>query len=80
MNGKVVVALPEYFEALTRGEGRTVQLTAKNGWSPLSVDGEVINNKFAVRADSGNPSQQFFWEVKAVRADVTPLVVEKNEK
>ncbi|MBI3428501.1 MAG: hypothetical protein HY050_00275 [Actinobacteria bacterium] len=79
-NGKAVVILPDYFEALTRKEGRTVQLTAKNGWSPLYVDGEVTGGRFTVKADSGNASQQFFWEVKAVRADVEPLVVEKKGK
>ncbi len=77
-NGTTTVLLPAYFEALTRKENRTVQLTAKNGWSPLYVDGEVVNGKFTVKADSGNPHQQFFWEVKAVRADVAPLVVEKD--
>ncbi len=77
-NGKTVILLPEYFEALTRYEGRTVQLTAKNGWSPLYVSGEVEIGRFVVKADSGNPSQQFYWEVKAIRADVEPLVVEKS--
>ncbi|MBI3955785.1 hypothetical protein HY339_00860 [Candidatus Gottesmanbacteria bacterium] len=76
--GKTVVVLPEYFEALTRKEGRTVQLTAKNGWSPLSVNGEVTGGRFTVKADSGNPGQEFYWEVKAVRSDVDPLVVEKS--
>lgn len=28
---------------------------------------------------SGNPTQRFYWEVKAVRADVAPLVVEKEK-
>jgi hypothetical protein len=41
------------------------------------VDSENFpNNKFSVcTTDSGNPSQEFYWEVKAIRADVKPLVV-----
>ena len=77
-DGKAVIVLPQYFEALTRKEGRTVQLTAKNGWSPLWVDGGIVNGRFTVGADSGKPDQEFYWEVKAVRADVEPLVVEKS--
>jgi hypothetical protein len=28
-------------------------------------------------AKDGNPTQRFYWEVKAIRADVPTLVVEK---
>ncbi len=42
-----------------------------------SWDG-VQGGRFTVRtASGGNPAQRFYWEVKAVRADVAPLQVEK---
>lgn len=76
-NGSAVVTLPEYFEALTRAEERTVQLTCENGWSPLYVDGAIAAGKFTVKtAPGGKNDQQFFWEVKAVRKDVAALDVE----
>ena len=83
-NGEVVIELPNYFEALTRKEGRTVLLT------PVFEGDEAISNlaasvvkdgKFSVRAiDSSNPSQKFYWEVKAIRSDMDPLVVEKPDQ
>ncbi|MBI5571100.1 MAG: hypothetical protein HY914_14240 [Desulfomonile tiedjei] len=77
-NGKVVIALPSYFEALARKEQRTVQLTPIDGWSPLYVEEKVQEGRFTVRtAKGGDPDQRFYWEVKAVRADVPSLVVEK---
>ncbi|MCD6412230.1 hypothetical protein J7K91_00920, partial [bacterium] len=76
-NGKAIIKLPDYFEALTRKEGRSVILTCKNGWSPLYIEGEIENGKFIVRTTkNGNPNQEFYWEVKAIRADVPPLKVE----
>lgn len=77
VNRTVTIELPSYFEALTRKEGKTVLLTARNGWSPLYVDGEVEDGRFVVQTtDQGNPGQEFYWEVKAVRADVKPLEVQ----
>lgn len=76
--GEAVITLPRYFEALTRQEQRTVQLTTLDGWSPLYVVGRVADGQFTVRTASGGSSmQRFYWEVKAVRADGDPLVVEK---
>jgi len=38
---------------------------------------EVQDGQFTVRkASKGNASQEFYWEVKAVRADVELLTVE----
>jgi hypothetical protein len=80
INGEATVTLPEYFEALTRLEGRTVQLTCKNGWSPLFIDGEIVNGKFKVRTTgNGNLNQVFHWEVKAIRSDLPALEVEKPD-
>jgi hypothetical protein len=79
--GVATVELPKYFEWLTSKEGRTVQVT------PLYEDKEpvvalaatpVAKGKFQVRAiGTGNPAQRFYWEVKAVRADVSPFVAER---
>ncbi|HSB70184.1 MAG TPA: hypothetical protein VLT62_12700 [Candidatus Methylomirabilis sp.] len=77
-NGEATVSLPPYFEALTLKERRTVQLTPLEGWAPLYVVAGVQNGQFTVRtAEKGNPAQRFYWEVKAVRADVQPLTAEK---
>ncbi len=76
--GEAQVVLPAYFEALTRKDERTVQLTPVGGWSPLYVMKGVEGGKFLVRAAAGgNPSQRFYWEVKAVRADLAPVEVER---
>jgi len=82
-SGKAVVILPDYFEALTRKEGRTVLLTPKFSSDSESISqlaaSSVREGRFAVRAiNSNNPNQKFYWEVKAVRNDVAPLVVEKK--
>lgn len=76
-NGEAAITLPEYFEALTRKENRTVQLTAlidrnSSKFAQLASTA-VVDGKFYVR--STTPSQKFYWEVKAVRADVAPLEV-----
>ena len=77
-NGKAIVKLPDYFESLTRKEGRTVLLTCKNGWSPLYVEGEIENGKFVVKTTKeGNLNQEFYWEVKGVRKDIPILIPEQ---
>ena len=80
-SGKAIIELPSYFEALTRKEGRTVLLTPKfDNSEPISslAASSVADGKFQVRAvDGNNTSQKFYWEVKAIRADVPPLEVEK---
>ena len=80
-NGEATVLLPDYFEALTRKENRTVLLTPKfkedAQVSMLAASG-VKDGKFTVRMiDRKNPSQRFYWEVKAVRSDVEILKVER---
>lgn len=82
-NGEAVVKLPGYFEPLTRLENRTVLLTPKldgeNAVSMLAAS-EVQKNMFTVRAiDDKNPSQRFYWEVKAVRADIQALEPEESK-
>ena len=77
------ICLPEFFESLTRPDGRTVLLTpihdGKETLSMLSAS-EVVGGRFQVRSiDGANPSQRLWWEVKAIRADVEPLEVEPSK-
>jgi hypothetical protein len=78
--GSTTVALPAYFEALTTKQGRTVQLTPlADSEEPISAlaASEVRDGAFTVRAlDASNPNQRFYWEVKAIRSDIEPLVAE----
>ena len=81
--GLARVELPDYFEALARPEGRTVILTScceeNEPISVLAASG-IVNGAFNVRAaDDRNPRQLFYWEVKAVRADVEPLETEEHK-
>jgi hypothetical protein len=80
-NGRVVISLPKYFEALTMPQGRTVLLTNVDGFDRLAIqsqDGmQVKDGKFIVAAESRGSSQKFSWEVKAVRADIPPLEAER---
>ena len=83
LNGRAEITLPAYFEALTRPAGRTVQLTAIDGFDPLTVEtkgGAVIaNGRFTVRSNVARSRQRFHWQVMAVRADVDPLLVEPRK-
>jgi hypothetical protein len=78
--GRARVVLPEYFEALTRPEGRTVMLTNLDGCDQLAVttqDGlQIKDGTFLVCSADPLSSQAFNWEVKAARRDVAPLEVE----
>lgn len=79
-NGRAVVSLPQYFEALTRMEGRTVMLTNVDGFDRLAVQRregrQVADGRFVVISENSSSSQAFTWEVKAVRADIAELEVE----
>ncbi|HEX8115077.1 MAG TPA: hypothetical protein VF516_45425 [Kofleriaceae bacterium] len=82
-DGRAVVTLPPYFEALTRKDGRTVMITPRcdgdDPISPLAATG-ITDGCFLVRAiDRQNLSQRFYWEVKAVRGDVAALEVERRK-
>lgn len=81
VNGVATIKLPDYFEALTHEEGRTVLLTPKfsdiNEKVSALAASSVINGTFAVKSiDNNNPNQKFDWEVKAVRKDTVNLTVE----
>ncbi len=82
--GRAEIDLPDYFEALTRAEGRTVTLTNVGGFDRLAVwpqgpeQAQVAGGRFVVMSDNVQSAQRFTWEVKAVRADVPPLHVEAS--
>lgn len=85
VDGMATVELPDYFEALTLSEDRTVQLTPlfeddDEPVSPLAAS-RVKDGRFRVRtADGSKSSQAFCWEVKAARADVERLDVEVDKQ
>lgn len=78
-NGVALVTLPEYFEALTLPDQRTVLLTqmydedAADPEFAMLMSSQVRGGQFTIR--SSTPSAHVSWEVKGVRADVPPLVV-----
>ncbi|MCB9763649.1 MAG: hypothetical protein H6739_28025 [Alphaproteobacteria bacterium] len=76
VDGEATVTLPAYFEALTRPEGRTVQLTAKGRVPFLLSYEDIEDGRFTVYGTV--PDGVFSWEVRAVRADVERLVVERG--
>ncbi|MDW5549453.1 hypothetical protein [Methanosarcina sp.] len=80
LEGEKTILLPDYFEALTRKENRTVLLTPKfeeNFGISMLAASEVRDGKFTVKMiDNNNSSQKFYWEVKAIRSDVEILEVE----
>jgi hypothetical protein len=77
--GTATITLPDYFEALTLPQGRTVLLTTLFEDDDVETEigrlaaGRVKDGAFRVRSEYA--SQAFYWEVKAVRSDVPPLVV-----
>jgi len=83
-HGRAVISLPSYFDSLTCAEGRTVQLTNIGGFDRIAVQdsqaGIFDHNAFTVISDNPNSSQKFHWEVKAIRADGTKLVVEPRKE
>jgi hypothetical protein len=81
--GVATIALPDYFEALTRKEDRTVQITAlveddSPTFGGQLAAGRVSNGKFNVYSEDA--AQKFYWEVKAIRSDVPALEVVRDGK
>ena len=69
-DGSAVVELPEYFEALTAVDGRSVFVTGRG----FAADwDDIADGQFRVYGSRGD---RFSWLVKAARADVT-LVTEE---
>ncbi|MBD3287773.1 hypothetical protein GF337_03125 [candidate division KSB1 bacterium] len=83
-NGRIEIQLPDYFDALNHPEGREINLTPINGWSPLFLEGEINNNHFIVKTTKeGNPEQEFSWIIYGVRNDEyarnNPIIVEEEK-
>jgi hypothetical protein len=82
LDGQVNIKLPEYFDTLNHPEGREINLTCINGWSPLYLDGKIENNQFTVKTtDEGNLRQELSWVIYGVRNDAyakkNPIIVEQ---
>lgn len=84
--GIATVSLPPYFEALTRAENRTVNLTAKFERAnellcPVAAS-DVKGGQFSIQAygaqDTAVCNHKVYWEVKAERSDVDRLIVEQD--
>jgi hypothetical protein len=78
VNGRAVIELPDYFEALTMKGNRTVHLTIQVSdedpvFGGAIAAGRVVDGSFKVY--STDPSTRFYWEVKAVRDDLPRLQV-----
>lgn len=84
-NGRAVVRLPHYFEALTKPAGRTVQLTNVDGFDRLAVKttkgARISGGSFTVVSDNRRSDQAFDWQVMAVRRgetlEVEPLKAQR---
>lgn len=83
-NGQVTITLPDYFEALTSKQDRTVQLTNIDGGDMIFVKSQngaqVKNGKFVVQSSNKNSQQKFNWQVTAIRADIPALEVEPESE
>jgi hypothetical protein len=82
-DGRATIDLPDYFEAFTRREGRTVLVTpiveGDEAASALAAT-RIVDGQFRVSMITpGNPAQRFCWEVKALRGDVPALRAEPEQ-
>ncbi|MBX7131825.1 MAG: hypothetical protein K1X67_04010 [Fimbriimonadaceae bacterium] len=64
-NGRAVVELPDYFEALNKDF--RYQLTCVGGFSNVYIDQEVANNRFVIAG--GRPGLKVSWQVTGIRKD-----------
>lgn len=85
VNGKAIIKLPDYFDALNHPNDREIKLTCVNGWAPLYLDGKIENNQFVIRTTKeGDRSQEFSWMITAVRNDAYakdhPIIVEEEKE
>ncbi len=75
-HGKAVVELPGYFEALTAKRDRAVLVTPLTGGGLITA-GRPSGGRFTL---DGPPGAEVFWLVKAIRADIPPLMVEPRRE
>ena len=84
VDGVATICLPDYFEALTSKINRTIQLTNVDGFDILCIitnrnGSQIKDGKFSIIGNNKKSNQQFNWEVKAIRKDVKPLLVEPDK-
>jgi hypothetical protein len=76
-SGIVTITLPDYFEALTLPDRRTVLLTELFEDEEIELSklaaSRVADGKFRVRSEFA--STKFYWEVKAIRSDIEEIEV-----
>ena len=78
VNGTATVYLPYYYNALTMNNTYTVLLTAK-GSTPFTLSYDSFNET-AFKVYGSVDDGEFDWEVKAIRADIDPLEVERDKE
>ncbi|RJQ40655.1 MAG: hypothetical protein C4555_01245 [Dehalococcoidia bacterium] len=78
-NGKAVVELPKYFEALNRSY--RYQLTCVGSYAPVFIAQEISGNTFTIAG--GIIGTTVCWQVTGVRKDAYaqahPIIVEENK-
>jgi hypothetical protein len=75
-DGKAIITLPDYFDALTRDGSETVLLTPK-GETPFLLSYDHFDQKtFTVYGTEKTGS--FDWQVTAERQDIPSLQIEKK--
>jgi hypothetical protein len=78
-NGKAVVSLPDYYEALNKDS--RYQLTVIGSFAQAIISKEVSNNKFEIATNQ--PNVKVSWEVKGVRNDAhmrkNPFIAEQEK-
>ena len=80
IDGKAVIELPSYFDALNRDDDIEYNLTSINSLCRLGIKEEVSGNQFKV---FGDEDCEFSWVVYSVRDDAFarnhPVVVEQDK-
>ena len=64
-NGKAIVELPEWFEALN--SDYRYQLTPIGAWAPLYIAEKVTKNRFQIAG--GEPHMEVSWQITGIRQD-----------
>jgi len=66
-DGRAIVQLPDYFDALNADEGIHYQLTCVGGYAPVYIAQEVDGNQFTIAG--GSPGLKVSWQISALRDD-----------
>jgi hypothetical protein len=66
-DGRAVVQLPDYFDALNADEDIHYQLTCVGSYAPVYIEQEVDGNQFTIAG--GSPGLKVSWQISALRDD-----------